>query len=63
MIARAAHGVWDFVVGDDWQVALVVVVALGTTTVLAAAGVAAWWLAPLAALAALYRSVRRAAKP
>jgi hypothetical protein len=62
MIARAAHGAWDFVVGDDWQVALAVVLALAVTAALAAAGVAAWWLAPLAGLAALYRSVRRVAR-
>src|SRR6266567_2567092 len=38
---------YDFVVGDDWRVATVVVVALALTAVLVhAVGVNAWWLLP-----------------
>jgi hypothetical protein len=51
---------WDFVVGDDWVVAALVVVALGATALLAAGNVAAWWLLPVAVLAVLYVSLRRA---
>ena len=52
---------YDFVVGDDWQVAAIVVVALALTAVLAhAASVNAWWLLPAAVAAALGWSVRRA---
>jgi hypothetical protein len=51
---------WDFVVGDDWVVALLVAVAIGATAALAAGGVAAWWLLPVAVLAVLYVSLRRA---
>ncbi len=51
---------WDFVVGDDWRVAALVVVAIGATAVLAAAGVAAWWLLPVAVPAVLWLSLRRA---
>jgi hypothetical protein len=53
-------GVWEFVVGDDWRTAAGVVVALGTTALLASAGVAAWWVMPLAVLGLLALSLRRA---
>ncbi|HKO27505.1 MAG TPA: hypothetical protein VJU80_08620 [Solirubrobacteraceae bacterium] len=51
---------WDFVIGDDWLVAVLVAAAIGATAVLAAAGVAAWWLLPLAVLLILWISLRRA---
>jgi hypothetical protein len=55
---------YDFVVGDDWQVAVIVVVALVATALLAhGASVNAWWLLPIAAMGALgwslFRAVRR----
>jgi hypothetical protein len=53
---------WDFVVGDDWRVALGVVVALGLTALLVAAGVDAWWLMPAAVAAVLLLSLRRASR-
>ncbi|HSS04402.1 MAG TPA: hypothetical protein VLK89_04335 [Solirubrobacterales bacterium] len=61
MAGRFAAAVWEFVVGDDWRVALGTVLTLGATALIAAAGLPAWWLAPVAVLAVLYRSVRRAA--
>jgi hypothetical protein len=51
---------YDFVVGDDWRGAAVVAVALAVTAALVAAGVNAWWLMPVAVLAALGWSLRRA---
>jgi len=62
---RALKSFWafryDFVVGDDWHVAAIVVVALAVTALLVhAAGVNAWWLLPLAAFAALAWSLHRA---
>ena len=51
---------WDFVIGDDWLVALLVVAAIGATAVLAAAKVTAWWLLPVAVPAVLWLSLRRA---
>jgi hypothetical protein len=51
---------WDFVVGDDWLVAVLVAVGIGATAALAAAGVTAWWLLPLAVLLVLWLSLRRA---
>jgi hypothetical protein len=54
--------VWDFVIGDDWRVAVGVVAALGVAAALAAAGIAAWWFVPLAVTAllalSLYREIR-----
>jgi hypothetical protein len=52
---------WDFVVGDDWRAALGVVLALGATAAIVAAGVDAWWLMPLAVALVLYISLRREA--
>jgi hypothetical protein len=51
---------WDFVIGDDWLVAVLVAIAIGATSVLAAAGVAAWWLLPVATPLVLWLSLRRA---
>jgi len=53
---------WEFVVGDDWRVSAQIVVAIGATAAVAAAGVSAWWLLPLAVLAVLYESLRRATR-
>jgi hypothetical protein len=47
--------VWDFVVGDDWRIAVGVAVALAVT-----AAVEWWWLLPLAVAALLAVSVARA---
>ena len=49
---------WDFVVGDDWRVAVGVVIALAATGALAAVGFAAWWLLPAAVAVVLYVSLR-----
>lgn len=52
---------YDFVVGDDWQVAALVVVGLVLVEVLThVANVNAWWLLPVVALAALAWSLHRA---
>lgn len=37
---------YDFIVGDDWTIAVGVSIALGLTYVLAHAGAPAWWLVP-----------------
>ena len=52
---------WEFVVGDDWRIAVGVVAALGLSGALAATGVPAWWLLPLAVALLLYVSLRRQA--
>jgi hypothetical protein len=51
---------WEFVIGDDWLVAVLVAIAIGATAALAAASVAAWWLLPLAVPLVLWLSLRRA---
>jgi hypothetical protein len=51
---------WNFVIGDDWLVAVLVAAAIGATAILAAAGVAAWWVLPLAVPLILWLSLRRA---
>lgn len=55
--------VWDFVVGDDWRVAVGVVLALSATAVVAGAGIAAWWILPLATAGLLALTIWRAARP
>lgn len=60
MIRRLGAGVWEFVVGEDWRVALGVVVTLGATALVATVGVPAWWITPIAILAILHRSIGRA---
>ena len=52
---------YDFVIGDDWHVAAIVVAMLSVTALLVhVAGVNAWWLLPLGAFAALAWSLHRA---
>jgi len=52
---------YDFVIGDDWHVAAIVVAALALTAILVhVAGVNAWWLLPLCVFAALGWSLHRA---
>ena len=50
---------YDFVVGDDWRVALGVVVSLAAAFGLVKAGLNAWWLPPVAVAALLGLSLRR----
>jgi hypothetical protein len=49
----------DFVVGDDWRVALGVAVAIGAAAGLVDGNVSAWWFLPLAVLAILWLSLSR----
>ena len=48
---------YDFIVGDDWRIAVGIVGALGLTAGLAYAGIAAWWIMPLAVAALLSLSL------
>ena len=61
-LRSAARSVWEFVVGDDWRSALGVCGALALTALLAALGVAAWWVMPLAVAGLLWLSLRRFAR-
>jgi len=55
-------GVWEFVVGDDWRTAIGVALALALTALVAALGISAWWVMPLAVLGLLALSIRRASR-
>ena len=57
---RAAAYVYDFVVGDDWRLALAVALGLVAAAVLAQHDVSAWWVLPLVVVAALGLSLDRA---
>jgi hypothetical protein len=52
---------YDFIIGDDWHVAALVVIGLALTGILAhAAKVNAWYVLPVFAFAALAWSLHRA---
>ncbi|MEY9874506.1 ribose/xylose/arabinose/galactoside ABC-type transport system permease subunit [Streptacidiphilus sp. MAP12-33] len=53
---------YDFVVGDDWRVALGVVLALAATWGLVRAGINAWWLLPPVVAGLLGLSLARAVR-
>jgi hypothetical protein len=60
---RAFAAFWyDFVIGDDWRVAVGLAFALALTALLVDKGVAAWWLMPAAVAALLAGSLRRATR-
>ncbi len=50
---------YDFIVGDDWRIAVGVAAALAVTALLVHARVAAWWVLPVAVLALLGFSLLR----
>jgi hypothetical protein len=54
--------IWDFVVGDDWRIALGVVAALGVTALITETSVSAWWILPVGVAGVLGLSVWRAAR-
>jgi hypothetical protein len=63
MVLSAAVGVarfiYGFIVGDDWIVAVVMLVALAATGLLVGRGISAWWLVPLLAIVMTGISLRR----
>ena len=60
---RAFAAFWcDFVVGDDWLIAVGVVVALALTYALSRTAVPAWWLLPLSVALLLPLSLWRATR-
>ena len=63
MIARlrAFGAFWyDFIVGDDWRVAVSVVVALAVTYAVSRTSVPAWWVLPATVALVLPWSLWRA---
>jgi len=60
---RAFAAFWyDFVVGDDWLIAVGVAVSLALTYGLSRAAVPAWWLLPLSLVLLLPLSLWRATR-
>ena len=61
---RAFGAFWyDFVIGDDWRVALGVALALAATFALTReVRIPLWWLVPVVVAVLLPLSVRRAAR-
>jgi hypothetical protein len=58
-LLRSFGAFWyDFLIGDDWTVAIGVVIALAVTYWISTA-VSAWWVLPLAVVALLGLSLRR----
>lgn len=53
---------YDFVVGDDWRVAVGVVLALAATYGVSQTQMPAWWLVPLAVATLLPLSLWRATR-
>jgi hypothetical protein len=53
---------YDFIVGDDWRVAVAVVLALAVTSGVARTAVPAWWVLPAAVAIVLTLSLWRVAR-
>ena len=53
---------YDFVIGDDWRVAVAVVAALAITSGVAATSITAWWVLPAAVVIVLPMSLWREAR-
>jgi hypothetical protein len=53
---------WDFIVGDDWRLALSAAAALAITGLAVTQEISAWWITPVLVTAALVTTVRAASK-
>jgi hypothetical protein len=53
---------WDFIVGDDWRVAVGLAAAFAGTWLLSHCGVSSWWVLPAAVAILLAESVWREAR-
>jgi hypothetical protein len=53
---------YDFIVGDDWRVAVAVVIALVITYAVGTSGAPSWWILPVAVAVMLPVSVWRVAR-
>ena len=54
---------YDFIIGDDWRVALGVTTAIALLDVTARQGANWWWMLPLAVAALLAVSLDNASRP
>jgi uncharacterized protein (DUF58 family) len=62
VVVGVARFLYGFVVGDDWTVALAIVLALVVTGVLVTNHISAWWLVPLVAVFMTGVSLNRSAR-
>lgn len=66
-VLRGIKGVfaflYDFIVGDDWLVAVAVIIALAITYAVSQTSVSAWWVLPVAVLLILPIALKRAVRP
>ena len=66
-VVGVARFLYLFVVGDDWTVALAILLALAVTGVLVGEHISAWWLVPFVAIlmtgVSLGRSARKRRTP
>ena len=51
---------YDFIIGDDWRVAVCVAVALALTFAVGKSSIPAWWILPVAVAVVLPWSLWRA---
>ena len=61
-VARFARFWFDFIVGDDWRLAVGVVVVLGVVHAVGTSHPGLWWLMPASVAGLLAVSVRTAAR-
>ena len=58
VVRELPEQVWDFIVGDDWRLAVAAVATIGGAAVLVALGINAWWWVPLTLAFTLWIAVR-----
>lgn len=56
-VTRLLGFVWEFVVGDDWRIAVAVAAGIALTALLADGGIRAWWLLPVVVAGVLSTSI------
>jgi hypothetical protein len=61
-VVGVARFLYGFVVGDDWTVALAILLALAATGLLVTDHISAWWLVPFVAIFMTGFSLRRTAR-
>ena len=61
-IVAVVKFLYDFIVGDDWTVAVAVLIGLILSAILNVNHIAAWWLIPVIVVLMLGISLRRASK-
>ena len=61
-VVGVARFLYFFVVGDDWTVALAILLALAVTGVLVSEHISAWWLVPFVAILMTGVSLGRSAR-